>query len=289
VLEKFVVENWVAGRAFLEVPVQYEGHRNALLKTLIEAGCEPELEFVVQGRQHRFADCIESARLLAAYPGNLDIDEHSWTIMALTRVLPPEKGRWTNVHGQVVDLGVMIDATSAALERDTALIRSVDLALDDPPRDCPALSRACGGLHMLYAVAVAIANGYDTPARRQALASHLRTAVRRLTYDEKVTASVERQNTRSAGAEAALGVAFDARIKLLGHLLETFGVVDRYRLYTFTAAERREIDAGRGHLCTLLAGSRDFKFERYRSDHALYDSLTTGVCHAYNGLRLSPA
>jgi hypothetical protein len=289
VLERFVVENWVAQRGFLEVPVEREGHRNAMLKTLLEAGCEPDLEFSVQGRRHRFADVIESARLLAAYPGNLDIDEQSWTIIALSRVVPAGRGRWTNVHGQIVDLGVMIDDTSVALERDTALVREIDLRQADPPRDCPALSRACGGLHMLYALAAACASGYATPARRAALAGHLRTAVLRLTYDESVIASVERQNTRRAGAEAAHAVAFDARVKLLGHLLETFGVVDQHRLYTFMPHERREIDAARARLCAVLGASREFRFERYRSDHDLYESLTTGVCHAYNGLRLSPA
>jgi len=288
-LEAFVVENFIGSRSFLEVPVEREGHRNAMLKTLLEAGCELDLEFTLQGRPHRFRDLLESAGTLAAYPGNLDIDEHSWTIMALTRVLPPERGRFTNIHGHIVDLGIMIDDTSVALERDTALVREIDVTQADPPRECPALARACGGLHMLYAIAAACANGYGTPARRKALAGHLRTAILRLDYDENVTASVERQNTRLAGAEAAHAVAFDARVKLLGHLLETFGLVDRHKLYTFTAAERRAIDAGRRRLCQVLVASRGFDFARYRNDRALYESLTTGVCHAYNGLRMSPA
>ena len=287
-LESNVVENWISGRSFLEVPVEREGHRNALLKTLLEAGCEHDLEFSVQGRPHRFRDLIESAGTLATYPGNLDIDEHSWTIMALTQVLPPERGRFTNLHGQIIDLGVMVDDTSVALERDTAIIREIDVTQADPPRDCPALARACGGLHMLYAIAAACAHGYGTPARRKALALHLRTAVLRLDYDENVTASVERQNTQLAGAEAAHAVAFDARVKLLGHLLETFAMADTHKLYTFSAGERRAIDAGRRRLCALLVANGDFKFERYRNDRFLYESLTTGVCHAYNGLRLSP-
>lgn len=288
VLESNTVENWIGGKSYVEVPVEREGHRNALLKTLLEAGCERELEFTLQGRRHTLQEVFDSAQMLLAYPGNLDIDEHSWTLMALTRVLQPAQGRYTNAHGSLVDLGVILDDTSVALERDTAIIREIDVTQVDPPRDCPALARACGGLHMLYAIAAACANGWSTPARRKALAGHLRTAVLRLDYDENVTASVERQNTQLAGAEAAHAVAFDARLKLLGHLLETFGVVDAHRLYEFTAAERRAIDAGRQRLCALIVANRSFRFERYRADRPLYDSLTTGLCHAYNGLRLSP-
>src|SRR6186713_1084464 len=41
VLESFLVETPVGERVYLEVPVEREGHRNAMLKTLLEKGCEP--------------------------------------------------------------------------------------------------------------------------------------------------------------------------------------------------------------------------------------------------------
>jgi hypothetical protein len=64
--------------------------------------------------------------------------------------------------------------------------------------------------------------------------------------------------------------------------------VDRKRLYEFAPAERRALDAARERLCRTLAESRTMRFERYRNDPVLYDSMTTSVCHAYNGLQLSP-
>ena len=183
----------------------------------------------------------------------------------------------------------MIDDTSAALRNDTALIRGLDLHQADPPRDCPVLGRACGGLHMLYALAVALAHGYDTPARRAAFADHMRTHMRRLTYDIAVADAVEKQNTQLAGAEAAHIVAYDAKLKFWGHTFEVIATVDRHHLYTFTPAERRAVNAARASLCTLLAGGGDLDFKRYRKDYFLYESLTGGVCHAFNGLMLSPA
>ncbi len=287
-LEAFTVEKAVGQRPLLEVPVRFEGHPNAMLKTLIEKQCEPDLEFTVQGRTYHFRDLIESARLLVNYPGLLPIDEHSWTIIAMAQVLPAGHGTWSNISGQQVDLGQMIDDTSAALEQDTELIRRVDLQSLDPPRNCPVYARVCGGLHMLYALAVAMAHGWGTPARKKQFALHMRTAIRRLSYDEHVIDAVEKLNVKLAGADAARAVAYDARVKLRGHLLEVFGVVDRSRIYVFSAADRRAIDAARERLCATLVAGSDLPFERFKNNAILYDSATTGVCHAYNGLQLSP-
>ena len=183
----------------------------------------------------------------------------------------------------------MIDETSAALWKDTEIIRRTAPGTQDPPRDCPVFARACGGLHMLYALAVALGSGYATPSRRDAFAGHARTLVRRLDFDERLTASVERDNSRLAGAEAARAVAYDARIKSLGHSLETVGRIDRHGLYRFTAAERAQVNAARERLCKELVAGRDLRFERHRDDPFLYDSMTTNICHAYNGLQMSPA
>jgi hypothetical protein len=247
-----------------------------------------DLPFAIQGRPYRFRDLVESARLLVSYPGSVDIDEHSWTILAMVHVVPPSEPRWQNARGEVVDLGRMIDDTGAALEADTVRIRAVDLARPDMPRDCPVLARACGGMHMFYALAVALARGFGTPERRQAFAGHVRTMLRRLVYDQRIIDDVYEANVKIAGREAARAVAFDARVKFLGHLFEGIGVVDRHRLYEFSPAERRALDAARARLCRTLAESHDMRFERYRDNLVLYDSMTTSICHAYYGLQLSP-
>jgi hypothetical protein len=286
-LETCLVENQVRDRLEVEVPVEKEGHRNAMLKTLLEKGCEMDLPFELRGHRYVFRDYVDSARRLVSYPGNLAIDEHSWTIMAMALVTPPGQPRWTNAWGAGVDLERMIDDTSAALERDTELIRRVDLTQEDVPRDCPALARACGGLHMLYALAVALGAGFTSAARRTAFAGHMRTLVRRLVYDAKVTDSVERENqrNRSPNTEA---VTYDARVKELGHIVEILGVVERKKLYTLSADERRQFLAARARLCDVLVAGRDLKFERWQRDPFLYDSMTTSICHAYNGLMSWP-
>jgi hypothetical protein len=283
-LENSMTERPVGTRMYVEAPIAEEGHRDSLVRTLMDRDCERDLRFEISGRSYTFQDCLDSARMLATYPGRLAIDEHAWTIMVLSRVVSPDQARWTNAFGETVDLQRMIDDTSAAIAADTALIRTVDLSTDDPSRNCPVFGRACGGLHMLEAFAVAIAAGYGTPERQRALAEHIRTTLRRIVYDEKVTASVERQNIQIAGAEAAAAVAYDSRMKFLGHLLELMAFIDRSKIYAFSADERRMLAEAHARLCRVVAGSRDMHYERYREDNFLYESLTTGICHAYCGI-----
>lgn len=287
-LENLLHETFVGDRVRLEVPLENEGHRHAMLKTLLEKGCEPDLEFAVQGRPYRFRDYIESARALYSYPGKVDIDEHSWAIMAFALTLPPGNARWQNYRGETLDLDRMLDDTSQALWQDTALVRRVDLAARPLPRDCPALGRACGALHMLYAQAVALTAGHSNTARRDMFSKHIRTLLRRLDYDLAVIDEVEALNVPLAGQDAAMITAFDARIKFLGHALEIFGRSDAAGLCTLSGAERKQVDAARSRLCTLAIENRKLDLRRYQADPALFDSLTTSLCHAYNGLALSP-
>jgi len=287
-LENYVIQSYVAGREVLEVPPDREGHRNAMLKILLEQGCPADFPFTLQGKTYRLQDLIDSARMLVSYPGGIDIDEHSWTIIALAPLTPASKPTWVNVRGETVDLGQMIDDTSVAFERDTARIWQIDPNQADPPRDCPILGRVCGGMHMLYAMAVASAHGWETPARRKRFAHHMQTTIRRLAYDENVIQSVERQNVQVAGKKSAWAVAYDARVKVLGHLFETIGVVDKAHLYTFSANERAALAAGRERLVQSILSARDIDLNLLQNNKALYESVTTNLCHAYNGLRLSP-
>jgi hypothetical protein len=288
-LENYTQESWVEGRTCLEVPVQNEGHRNAMLKTLVERQCDFDLEFQKSGRTYRFRDYVDSARLLHTYDLSvLPIDEQSWTIMAFVRVTPPEQARWRNLHGSTLDLDRMIDDTSQALARDTEMIRQVDFRQRELPRDCPVYARACGGLHMVYALAAALSSGYTNPGRRAEFAEHMKTLVRRFTYDMRVIDQVEALNIPNAGEEAARIGSFSARVKSLGHSFETIGLVDQFKLYEFTPAERAEVNRAREMLCAVLAASEKLDLGRYRNEHELYESLVGDICHAYNGLRMSP-
>lgn len=91
-----------------------------------------------------------------------------------------------------------------------------------------------------------------------------------------------------AGKKSAWAVAYDARVKVLGHLFETIGVVDKARLYKFSARERAALDAGRERLCQAILSARGIDLNLLQQQKTLYESVTTNLCHAYNGLRLSP-
>jgi hypothetical protein len=290
VLKTFTQEHYIDGQLYLEVPVQREGHRHALLKTLIEKQCEFDLAFELEGRPYTFADYVRSARLLHSFDlKTLALDEQSWAILALTRVTPPSQARWLNLHGQMQDLDDILDATSNGLRSDTRLIRSVDLRSKEMPRDCAAFSRACGGLHMLYALAAARSCGYDSKKRQAEFKEHMRTHLRRFTYDLRVIEDVEALNQERTSAERAAARAFDGRLKFLGHSLEIIGLVDQFDLDTLSGAERDSVDAGRQQLCAWIIETENRNLGRHQSNSELFDSLVTGMCHAYNGLRMSPA
>ena len=287
-LQHYTQETAVGSRLFLEVPVYDEGHGHAMLKTLVERQCEPELGFTHAGRSYDFHAFVDSTRQLSAYPAPGPVDDHSWTLMALARVTPPAAARWENAHGRGFDLERLYDDTSAALLADTALVRDVDLSLAELPRDCPAFSRACGGLHMLYALAAALSSGYANAARRADFATHMRTLGRRFVYDLGVIEQVEKLNEPRIGAARAWISALDQRLKFLGHSLETVGLVDQFRLYEWTREERQHTDGARKRLCAEIEASARLDFAALQHDRETYESLVSALCHAYNGLRLSP-
>lgn len=286
-LERYTRERYTEGRVLLEVPVRQEGHRNAMLKTLIENHCDLDLTFEHEQRTYRFRDYVDSARLLCTGDPTQRIDEHSWTIMALARVTPSDRSSWTNVYGHSVNLGTLIDRTSSVLLQDTQLVRQLDLDLAEVPRNCPAFGRVCGALHMLYALAVALSCGHTNERRRSEFARHMQTLVRRFRYDLKVIDQVEQLNRERVGADRASSTAFDARCKFLGHAFEIVGLVQQFDLYAFSSAERERVDSGREALCRLLVRSGSLDWSGIREDRELYESVVYGICHAYNGLLLS--
>jgi hypothetical protein len=286
-LEACVRETAVGARAYLEIPSKAQGHRHALLKTFLEQDCRRDLGFELGGKRRHFQECLDDARALHRYPDREPVDEHSWAIMAFTLAVPPAQSPWTNAFGEIVDLQRMIDETDAALLADTQRIRDLDVDAATVPRDCPAFGRVCGGMHMLYALAVALGRGYSNPTRSKNFAVHARTLVRRCRYDLKVIDEVEILNRKLAGAETARVKATSARIKFLGHLLEIVARIDRHRLAKFDAGERRVLAGARARLCTELESTRRLDFGRYAADRRLYEDLTTDTCHAYRGLVLT--
>lgn len=287
VLERYTQERYVEGRVVLEVPVRSEGHRHAMLKTLVEKQCDLDFAFEHEGRPYRFRDYVESARLTTTFDATEPLDELSWSIIALARVTPADRTAWTNLHGHRVDLDAIVERTSSVYWDETQLVREVDLDAAEVPRTCAAFGRVCGGLHMLYAFAVALSCGHTNPQRRSAYARHMQTLVRRFRYDLRVIEQVERLNASRVGVARAALTAFDARLKFLGHAFEIVGITRQFELHAFTENESAQLEDGRRALCRLLAASAAVDWPAIRADQQLYDSVVGGLCHAYNGLLMS--
>ncbi len=94
-------------------------------------------------------------------------------------------------------------------------------------------------------------------------------------------------NANLVGAERAAITAFDARLKFLGHAFEIVGLAQQFDLYTLTDAELEHVEAGRETLCSILRSSESVDWQAIQADRPLYESVTGGLCHAYNGLLTS--
>lgn len=289
-LSAYVQPQVVGQEVFLDVPIRLEGHRHVLLKNLIEKRCEPDLEFDVDGGAFRFADLARSARALQMpRPSRGAIDEQAWSIIALVRLIAPAGARWQNAYGETCDLDPLIDATASTLRDETEMIRSIDVNAAELPRDCPILGRACGGLHMNYALACALASGYTSEARRADFAGHMRMLIRRFSYDIRVHEQVHALNLQRVPEERAWVRKLEGKLKFLGHALEVVGLVQQYELYAFDSAERDTIAAGVADLCATLVETEKTNLMRYKADRELYESLAGDMCHAYNGLLMVSA
>ena len=175
---KYTEEREVNGKRYVCFQRNAEVHENSFLKTFLEAGVSPEQTLRVNGRQYTLREAGEHAKaLFRCDPTDLNryepklLEEHlPWGLIALTTLVPPAPGMWTNAFGEQVDLHRVLDRAFAAYEGMCSGLRD-SLAkgeMESLPFREAINKHSCFGLHAVYGFFAAYHHGYrrnDMPAR----------------------------------------------------------------------------------------------------------------------------
>jgi hypothetical protein len=290
----FLETQTARGRAYLKMARGADGHFNALLKTLLEAGVGLDHPFVVQGRRQTVGDLLFSGKTLFVFDTTLSPlhgtrDEAAWSVIAFSITTPPDKAVWKNAVGQEIRLHDVIAALFAAVEQGSAEYATAMQQGIMPNQRAPITRFTCGGTHVIYSLAVAVRYGHLGEEGRRRLARILDMLIWRMKAD---TYLADQHYQAMTETDTPAGISrlyhLDARLKFLGHAMETIQYVRMFGLHTPTAAQEAEIRAATEILAAaILEVSRaDIASFRHEAPH-LYALLIGDACHAYHGLTMA--
>src|SRR5574337_9454 len=202
---RFLKTQQVAGKEYLYMPVEHEGHPNALLKTLLETGVPPSHPFTLDGRRYTVGDMVNSAKALFTFdPRTVDRDELAWTLIAFSLQIAPSKDTWTNAWGQQIRLADVVRFGLDTLDETTHRFREAKARGVMPTDKDAIMGLTCGGTHLVYGVASCVANGHGGQAARARLQDYLDLHVWRLEADGYLMDRFYRQTAPAKDAPPAL-------------------------------------------------------------------------------------
>jgi hypothetical protein len=288
---RFLKEKTVAGKRYLYMPVEIEGHTNTCLKTLLEAGVSPHRPFQVNGHRYTVGDLIRSAKgLLTFDPRTFDRDDLAWTLIALSRELPPTRDAWTNAYGQQVRMTDLIQFGFDALDDACRQLQRAKRQGMMPTGKDAIHGFTCGGTHLIYGLASCVGNGYRRDEFAKRLQVHLDLLIWRLEADGYLMERFYRQSPPSSGLERIHNLFFhDGMMKFYGHSFEILSYVNSKRLFTPTADQTHAVERAGARLAQAVKGIEGVDlFEFRKTDLRLFHLLVGDACHAYHGIHMAP-
>ena len=184
VLSEYLREQAVnGGPRHLAFPRRVEVHENSFLKTFLEAGVPPRFGFSHRGQTRTLGDVIDGARALLRFPDAARRHETAWSLIALTRTTPPDRGTWTNAWGERIELARFVEAGFEALEEASRPVQEASDRGARLERLAPVHGFTCGGTHLLYGLLVATQSGYTGSNHRQRVRRQMDLIVYRLWAD----------------------------------------------------------------------------------------------------------
>lgn len=288
---RFLKEKMVAGKRYLYMPVEIEGHTDTFLKTVLEAGVSPDHPFQLNGHRYTINDLINSAQGLVTFdPRTFDRDDLAWTLIALSLQMPPSRDTWTNAHGQQLRLTDMIRFGFDALDETCRQLQRAKDRGTMPTEKDAIHSFTCGGTHLIYGLASCVGNGYRRDDFANRLQAHLDLLVWRLEADGYLMERFFRQLPAPPGLERIYDLYFrDAMMKFYGHSFEILSYVKRKRLFTPTADQAHVIERAGAKLAQTVKGIEGVDlFEFRKTNRRLFHLLVGDACHAYHGIQMTP-
>lgn len=292
---RFLKKRQVAGTEYLYMPVEHEGHPNALLKTLLEAGVPPSHPFTLDGRRYTVGDLVNGAKALFVFdPKTIDRDNLAWTLIAFSLQIAPSQDTWTNAWGQQIRLADVVRFGLDTLDETTRQFRQAKARGVMPTEKDTIMGLTCGGTHLTYSLASCVANGHGGEEARARLQGYLDLHLWRLQADGYLMDRFYRQAAPPQDANPALQrlaalYYHDASLKFYGHSFEILSYARHHRLLASAHAEARAIEQGARtlHEAVKAIEGTDF-FEFRKTNRRLFHHLVGDSCHAYHGIRMTP-
>lgn len=288
---RFLKRKRVAGRSYLYMPVEHEGHSNAFLKTVLEAGVSPSHPFKLDGRRYTIGDLVSHAKGLFTFdPKTIDRDDIAWTLIAFSLQIPPSHDTWTNAYGQQIRFADLVRFGFDTLDETTQGFRRAKARGVMPEEKDAIMAFTCGGTHLVYGLASCVANGHGGDKLRRRLKDHLDLHIWRLHADGHLMERFYRQAPSPPGLERVYDLFFrDAVIKFYGHSFEILSYVKHRRLWTPTADQAHAIERAGVTLAEAVKGIEGVDlFEVRRTNLRLFHLLVGDSCHAYHGIHMVP-
>lgn len=295
-LSRFFMRKQVAGKDYLHMPVELEGHPNACLKTLLEAGVPLSHAFTLDGRRYTIGDLVDSAKALFVFdPKTVDRDELAWTLIALSLQVDSSKDAWTNAYGQQIRFGDVVRLGLDTLDTTTRQFRQAKARGVMPTEKDAIMGFTCGGTHFMYGLASCVAHGHGGEQARARLKAHLDLHIWRLEADGYLMDTFYRQAAPAKDAPPAIQQLaalyyHDAMLKFYGHSFEIISYARHHRLFVPTPAQTQTIERAARTLREAIKAveTTDF-FEFRKTNPRLFHHLVGDSCHAYHGIRMAPS
>ncbi len=292
---RFLKERTVAGKTLLYMPVKDEGHSNAFLKTLLEAGVPPARRFQLDGKRYTVGDLVNSARALFTFdPKTINRDDLAWSLIAFSLQVPPDSDTWVNALGQQIRFSEVVRLGFDTLDESTREFRAAKARGVMPDKNDRIANFACGGTHLIYGLASCVGNGHHGDDFRRRLRDHLDLLVWRLDADghlmERFYSSVPPPEGKPPGWERVYALyRNDARIKFYGHAFEILSYVKQRGVFSPSPAQVSAIERAGAALAAAVGGIKGVDlFEIRKTSQRLFQLLVGDCCHAYHGIRMVP-
>ncbi len=315
---KYAEEREVNGQRYVCFQRNAEVHENSFLKTFLEAGVSPEQTIRVGANQYTLRQAGEHAKALfrcdpadlARYDAKL-LEEHlPWGLIALSTLVPPTPGTWTNAYGEKIDLHQVLDRALAAYEQMCSGLRKTLAQGEMETLEFrQAINKhSCYGLHTIYGFFACYQHGYrrnDMPARLKQL---LDLTIYRMEGDAKALDreadaakamgpdGVKRMAVSQEGRVVTSGspppqileaMRLRGQVKLQGHILEALNYGLLNKLFTLTPDQQQRVKAGEQALYKSLVELRALNLDEFRRWHPKFVSdMVIAVGHAVRALKL---
>jgi hypothetical protein len=281
-----------AGRTYLAMPVEVEGHQNTFLKTILEAGVGSDQQITVAGRRRKVADLLHDAKQLFTYePSKINgsADELSWSIIAFAMTTSPNQDSWTNARGRQIRLRDVVAYAFDTLDWAAADFRKAMAAGRTPTGKDRIENFTCGGTHLIYAVGVAVRYGHLGEGGRRRFAEQLRMLIWRLRVDPLLLDDYYKAVAKAYPDKAARWRPYqlDSRLKFLGHAFEILSYNGLFRLAPLNSEQERQVEQAGQLLAQTVREVATLNLQAIkRENRKLFDLLIGDACHAYHGIHM---